>query len=152
MQHKHEINLLYVDDEPVNLQGFKANFRRDYNVFLAGSAAEARETLSKHDIHILITDQKMPETLGTDLLEQVVKDYPHQERIMITAYSDSQVILDAFQKGHIYRYVLKPYNPDELKQIIDQAYKLFSLKRIQEMLYADWKKNNDGLNKPGGGK
>src|SRR5688500_3269403 len=131
MQHKHEINLLYVDDEPVNLQGFKANFRRDYNVFLAGSAAEAREMLSKHDIHILITDQKMPETLGTDLLEQVVKDYPQQERIMITAYSDSQVILDAFQKGHIYRYVLKPYNPDELKQIIDQAYKLFSLKRIQ---------------------
>src|SRR5881392_2211894 len=123
MEPVKKINLLYIDDEPANLQGFKANFRREYHVFLAHSAAEARQVLAQNDIQILITDQKMPEIVGTDLLEEVVRDYPQQERIMITAYSDSQVILDAFQKGHIFRYILKPYDPEELKKIIDQAHK-----------------------------
>ena len=109
----------------------------------AVSAAEARKILAEHEIQVLITDQKMPETLGTELLEQLVKDYPQQERIMLTAYADSQAILDAFQKGHIYRYVLKPYVPDELKAIIDEAFKLYTLKRVKDRLFEEWKKNND---------
>lgn len=141
MQNKHEISVLYVDDEPVNLQGFKANFRRNYNIFIAVSAAEAREILAGNDIQVLITDHKMPETLGTELLEEVVKQYPHQERIMITAYADSQVILDAFQKGLIFRYVLKPYNPEELRTIIDEAYKRYQLRKVQQALYDQWQKN-----------
>ena len=145
-----EIRVLFVDDEVVNLQGFKANFRRVYTVFTASSASEARKILSENEIHVLITDQKMPETLGTELLEEVVKDYPQQERIMLTAYADSQAILDAFQKGHIYRYVLKPYEPEALKAIIDEAYRLYSLKRVKDRLFEEWKKNNDEMNRLGG--
>ncbi len=147
MEKKQEVRILYVDDEIVNLQGFKANFRRDYTVFIASSAAEARKILAENDIHILVTDQKMPETLGTELLEEVVRDYPSQERIMLTAYADSEAILDAFQKGQIYRYVLKPYEPDELRKIIDEAFRLFSLKRVKDKLFEEWKKNNDELNR-----
>ena len=141
---------MYVDDEQANLQGFKANFRRNYTVFLAGSAAEARKVLAANDIHVLIADQKMPEELGTELLEAVVKDYPQQERIMLTAYADSRAILDAFQKGQIYRYVLKPYEPDALKTIIDEAYRLNKLRRVKDRLFEEWKKNNDELTRLGG--
>jgi response regulator RpfG family c-di-GMP phosphodiesterase len=150
MQDNKEISILYVDDEVQNLQGFKANFRRDFTVHTAVSAAEARQVLSTTDVHILITDQKMPETLGTELLEELVHQYPHQERIMLTAYADSQAILDAFQKGQIYRYVLKPYRPEELKTIIDEAFRLYTLKRVKDKLFEEWKKNNDELTKLGG--
>ncbi len=149
MQENKEIRVLFVDDEAANLNGFKANFRRHYTVFTAFSAAEARKIIAENEIHVLITDQKMPETLGTELLEAMVKEYPHQERIMLTAYSDSQAILDAFQKGQIYRYVLKPYDPEELKKLIDEAYKLYTLKRVKEKLFEEWKKNNDELNRLG---
>jgi response regulator RpfG family c-di-GMP phosphodiesterase len=150
MEDKKEISILYVDDDEPNLQGFKANFRRQYDVYTANSASEAKKILSVTEVHILITDQKMPEILGTQMLEELVKQYPQHERIMLTAYADSEAILDAFQKGQIYRYVLKPYQPDELKVIIDEAYRLYSLKRVKERLFEEWKKNNDELNKLGG--
>jgi DNA-binding NtrC family response regulator len=151
MKDNKEIRVLYVDDEVVNLQGFKANFRRNYTVYTASSATEARKVLTEHEIHVLITDQKMPETLGTELLEVVVKEYPQQERIMLTAYADSQAILDAFQNGNIFRYVLKPYDPEQLKKIIDEAFRLYTQKRVKERLYEEWKKNNGGdQEKPAG--
>ena len=59
--------ILYVDDEPENLHGFKALFRRDYDIFLADSAPKALETMRATDIHVLVTDQRMPEMTGTDL-------------------------------------------------------------------------------------
>ena len=149
MKDKHEGKVLYVDDEIVNLQGFKANFRREYTVYTASSASEARQILASNEVHILITDQKMPETLGTELLEELVQEYPLHERIMLTAYADSQAILDAFQKGKIYRYILKPYEPEELKNIIAEAYRLYSLKRVKDRLFEEWKKNNDELNRLG---
>lgn len=149
MQENKEIRVLFVDDEVANLNGFKANFRRNYTVFTASSAAEARRVIAENEIHVLITDQKMPETLGTELLEELVKEYPNQERIMLTAYSDSQAILDAFQKGQIYRYVLKPYVPEELKKLIDEAFRLYTLKRVKDKLFEEWKKNNDELNRLG---
>lgn len=149
MHEPTEIRVLYVDDDLPNLNGFKANFRRNYTVFTASSATEAKKILADNEIHVLITDQKMPETLGTELLEELVRDFPPQERIMLTAYADSQAILDAFQKGQIYRYVLKPYEPEQLKTIIDEAFRLYTLKRVKDRLFEEWKKNNDELNRLG---
>ena len=136
------INVLYVDDEINNLIGFKANFRRYYNVFTATSAKEAEEILITNEIHILITDQRMPNTVGTELLESAIIKYPDQVRILLSAHADSVTVIDAFQKGLLLRYVLKPYNPDELKGLIDSLYEVYTLNKIKNSLYKEWIKTN----------
>jgi DNA-binding NtrC family response regulator len=141
-----KLKILYVDDEINNLESFKANFRRYYTIYTATSAAEAKQVLSKEpDIQLLITDQKMPGTSGTKLLEQAVLDYPQQIRILLTAYSDTTTILGAFQKGLIYRYVLKPYAFEELKQLMDSALELYALKKQKAILYQEWLRTQDEL-------
>lgn len=142
---KKTINVLYVDDLRHNLEGFKANFRRYYTVFTAISALEARKILSENTIHILITDQKMPETLGTQLLEEAIKQYPEQMRILLTAYTETEAILEAYRRGLIYHYLFKPYRPEELKEIIDKAYEIYTLKRTKEHLYKEWIKTQEEL-------
>ena len=72
MSQEEEICVLYVDDEENNLFAFKAAFRRYFTVYTAVSANEAKVILTKHEIHVLITDQRMPGTLGTELLAEVV--------------------------------------------------------------------------------
>lgn len=138
---RQNAQVLYVDDQVNNLEGFKANFRRSYNVFTAVSAEEARKILSENEIHVLIVDQKMPETLGTELLEEAIKAFPIQVRILLSAYTDREAIVDAFQKGLISKYMLKPYNPEDLKELIDSCYDVYAIKRIKEDLYLDWIKN-----------
>lgn len=139
------IQVLYVDDQVNNLEGFRANFRRVYTVFTASSVDEAKQILSDNEIHVLIADQKMPGTLGTELLEDAIKEYPHQVRIMLTAYTDKEAIVDAFQKGLIYRYIFKPYNPDELKALIDNAYEIYALKQLKDNLYNEWLRTQEEL-------
>lgn len=142
----NNINVLYVDDEIHNLESFRANFRRHYNVYTALSAAEARQKLSEIEIHVLIADQKMPMTAGTCLLEEAIRAYPVQTRILLTAYAENEAIIDAFQRGLIFKYALKPYAPESLKDIIDEAYELYSLKQVKEQLYKEWVKTNEELN------
>ncbi len=139
------INVLYVDDEVNNLVGFKANFRRHYNIFTAISAKEAELVLAANEIHVLITDQKMPETHGTELLENAVVKYPDQARVLLSAYADSVTVIDAFQKGLLLRFVLKPYNPDELKKIIDSSYEVYTLNKIKSSLYKEWVKTQEEI-------
>ncbi|MCD6020038.1 MAG: response regulator receiver protein [Bacteroidetes bacterium] len=131
-------HVLYVDDEPVNLAAFNAYFRRYYKVFLASSVEEAENILNDNEIHVLITDQRMPKTVGTKLLEDAVCKYPEQTRILLTAYADNDAIIDAFQRGLMYRYILKPYNSDELKEIIDTSYEIYVLKKTKEVLYKEY--------------
>jgi response regulator RpfG family c-di-GMP phosphodiesterase len=146
MQDNSEIiQVLYVDDEINNLESFKANFRKFYKIHTALSAETAKILLSQYEIAVLITDQKMPGTSGTQLLEQSVKEYPLQTRIMLTAYTDKDSVFDAFHKGLIYKYILKPWKTEELKEVIDKAYEIYSLNRIKEQLYQEWLNTNHEL-------
>lgn len=90
------INVLYVDDEQQNLISFTAAFRKDFNVFTALSAKESDSILINNQIHVLITDQRMPNTLGTELLSHVVSKYPYQSRILLTGFTDIEALIDAF--------------------------------------------------------
>lgn len=139
------ISVLYVDDELNNLEGFRANYRRYYTIFTALSAKEAKAILSEHEIHILICDQKMPETTGTQLLEQAVQAYPQQTRILLTAYFDDKAIMGAFQKGLIFNYMFKPYKFGELKNLIDKAYEVYQLKQMKDSLFNEWLRTNESL-------
>jgi response regulator RpfG family c-di-GMP phosphodiesterase len=131
MSEQPNINVLYVDDEENNLSAFKASFRRHFTVFTAISADEGKKVLADNEIHVLITDQRMPGTLGTELLAQAVKDYPDQIRILLTGFSDIEAIKDAINRGQIYHYLQKPWN---LKETIENAYKVYNLKKKQQEL------------------
>lgn len=116
------IRVLYVDDEIENLNSFRASFRRYFEIFTASSAEEAVKVLTIEKIHVLITDQKMPGMPGTQLLEHAVKTYPNQARILITGHTDIDSLIYAIRKGHIYDFVRKPWDTEDLIEKIKEAY------------------------------
>lgn len=134
MENKLDISVLYVDDEENNLNAFRATFRRDFKIYTAISAEIAKEILKNEDIQILITDQRMPVTTGSQLLAQTVKDYPDQIRILLTGFSDIDALRDAINLGQIYCYLQKPWNNEELKSTIEKAYEVYRLKKEKEEL------------------
>jgi response regulator RpfG family c-di-GMP phosphodiesterase len=134
MEKGEEIHVLYVDDEENNLNAFKASFRREFKVYTAISADDAKLILAETQIHVLITDQRMPGTTGTELLAQAVKDFPDQTRILLTGFSDIEALKDAINLGQIFCYLQKPWNDEELKQTIKRAYQVYNLKKEKDAL------------------
>jgi response regulator RpfG family c-di-GMP phosphodiesterase len=126
---KDKIKILYIDDEANNLSAFKANFRRLYDIYTAESAADGKKILETTEIEIVITDQRMPEMTGVEFLESIIKEHPNPIRILLTGYTDMQALIDAVNKGQIYRYLSKPWNEEELKMAINQAYEVYSLRK-----------------------
>jgi response regulator RpfG family c-di-GMP phosphodiesterase len=145
MSEEVQINVLYVDDEENNLLAFKASFRRFFNVFTAISAEEGKKILAENEIHVLITDQRMPGTLGTELLAQAVKDYPDQIRILLTGFSDIEAIKDAINRGQIYHYLQKPWNDAELQTTITEAFQVYHLRKKQQELSEQLLRTNEQL-------
>jgi response regulator RpfG family c-di-GMP phosphodiesterase len=123
--------VLYVDDELNSLQSFKASFRRSFTVFTASSGQEAQEILANNEIHVLISDERMPGMNGTELLEAALRHNPAQVRILLTAYSDFEILQQAVNKGYIFKYLCKPWNDDELARSILEAHALYQ-KNLRE--------------------
>jgi CheY-like chemotaxis protein len=143
--NKEKYRILYVDDEVDNLIIFKAAFRRYYEVFTASSAREGMELLKNNEIHILITDQRMPEITGVEFLETIIADYPEIIRMILTGFSDVEAIIQAINKGRVYQYITKPWDVDELKITIDNAIESFRLKSENKQLISDLKEANQRL-------
>jgi response regulator RpfG family c-di-GMP phosphodiesterase len=131
IEDDEKISVLYVDDEENNLVAFKASFRRHFNIYTAISADDAKIILSKTAIHVLITDQRMPGTLGTELLAQALQDYPDIIRILLTGYSDIEAVKDSINKGQVFRYLEKPWKEEDLKTTIEEAFELY-VKNMRE--------------------
>ncbi|MCH7398966.1 response regulator [Belliella sp. DSM 107340] len=144
-QQKEKIKILYVDDEENNLQAFKATFRRDYKVFIAISAQEARDLLLTQTVDIIITDQRMPEETGVEFLESIIPLYPDPIRILLTGYTDIQAVIDAINKGQVYHYLTKPWEEDYLRTVIKNAFEVYSLRNENKKLTDDLIKANDQL-------
>jgi len=134
MERSEKISILYVDDEINNLNSFKAAFRRDFNVLLASSGQEGLAILEANTIHVIITDQRMPEMTGVDFLIEVLKKYTEPIRILLTGYTDINAVIDAVNKGHIYYYLNKPWDEQQLKIIIKNAYEIFRLREENKEL------------------
>lgn len=128
------VNILYVDDEVNNLIAFKAGFRRLFTIFTAESAVEGRKILEQQDIQIIITDQRMPVTTGIEFLESIIPDYPDPIRILLTGYSDINAVIDAINKGKVYRYIQKPWMEDDLRIHIEKAAEIFRLRKENKEL------------------
>lgn len=134
---EEKIKILYVDDEENNLQAFKATFRRDYKIFLAMSADEGREILKSEDVHIIITDQRMPEETGVDFLTSIIPINPDPIRILLTGYTDIQAVIDAINKGQIYHYLTKPWEEEYMRNVIQNAYEVYQLRFENRQLTTD---------------
>jgi response regulator RpfG family c-di-GMP phosphodiesterase len=140
-----KIKVMYIDDEINNLTAFKANFRKLYDIYIAESAAEGRRILENEEIEIILTDQRMPEMTGVEFLESIIPDFPNPIRILLTGYTDMQALIDAVNKGQIYRYINKPWDEEELKMFINQAYELYTLRKENADLTKDLLRVNSQL-------
>lgn len=138
-------SILYIDDEENNLTSFKSTFRRDYRIHVASSGAEGLEIMDKHNIQLVITDQRMPDMTGIEFLEQIVPLYPDCMRMIMTGYSDLEAVIQAINKGNIYRYVSKPWNREDLKITIDSALEVYNLKSQNKQLIDGLKEANQNL-------
>ena len=127
-----QFSILYLDDEEQNLVSFQALFRRQYNVYTTTSAHEAVDILNKHEIQIIFSDQKMPEVSGVEFFETILPDFPHPVRILLTGYADIEAVIDAINKGQVYRYVAKPWDANELAICVENALEKYG--REQELL------------------
>lgn len=114
-------SILFVDDEQHIVETLKSLFRNIYNVFTATSGSEALGIIKNNQIHAIISDQRMPEMEGIDLLREVKKLAPNTVRIMLTGYSDLAAIIGSINEGEIYRYIYKPWNNKDLRNTVSQA-------------------------------
>lgn len=124
-----EISVLYVDDEENNLLSFKATFRLKYNVFTAISGEKALEIIGNNEIHVIITDQRMPAMTGVEFLEKVIEKDPDITRILLTGFADMSAVVDAINKGKIFHYLTKPWVEEELDLTIQKAYEIYREKK-----------------------
>ena len=121
--------VLYVDDELINLRVFEANFRGKFRVLTCQSATEALAILGARaqEIGILISDQRMPSMTGVELLERAREIAPDVQRMVITAFSDMQAVMDAVNRGQVMRYFVKPWAKEELASALESALRIYDL-------------------------
>ena len=113
--------VLFVDDERRVLTSMRAMFRRHYEVVLANSAVEALEVLQERPVHVVVSDQRMPEMTGVQLLTRIRNKRPETMRILLTGYADLDAIEASINESEVFRYLMKPCPPDELKDAVQLA-------------------------------
>ncbi|MCP4311954.1 MAG: response regulator [Bacteroidetes bacterium] len=121
-------SILYIDEVEQNLISFKSTFSQDYHIYTATSGGAGLETMEQKTIQLVITDQRMPDMSGIEFLEKILILYPDCMRMIMTGISDKDAIIQAINKGNIYRYVTKPWSREDLKLNIDSAMEVYNLK------------------------
>lgn len=130
--------ILVVDDEPTNIRLLERIFNRHYHVLSATSGKEAMELLRQHNVAVIISDQRMPEMNGIEFLKHAAALRPRVIRIIISGYSDVNVLTEAINSGIIYRFISKPWNNEDLVQTVSKAIDHYEvIKRQYELLQAN---------------
>lgn len=120
--------ILIVDDEASILEALQRLLRKDYEIFTTVSAFEAFKLLQAHSFAVILSDQRMPEMSGVDLLEKAKLLQPLTTRILLTGYTDIEAVIEAINRGHIYRYIAKPWDPTELALTVKRAAENYHLR------------------------
>lgn len=139
--------ILYVDDERSNLSSFKNLFRRNYKIFIAESGQEGLEIIKNNEIHLVITDQRMPEMTGTEFIGEAKKLIPDSPFILLTGYTDHEVLKEAVNEIGIFRYMNKPFNKDSMTAVIELSLEAFELQRSMVSLNRDLAISQERLSK-----
>src|SRR5947209_16367972 len=126
--------ILVVDDEPDNLDAFRFNFKRVFQIHTAGSGDEGLAVLREHDVAVIVTDQRMPRMTGLEFLKAARDVRPEAVPIILTAFTDVDVLIEAINLGHVYRYITKPWDAKEVKGVLTQAIERFHLRRENSRL------------------
>ena len=129
-----EFPILYVDDEPENLRIFELTFRRELSVLTAETGEAGLRLLNERPIAIVLSDQRMPGMLGVDFLARARELDPKTIRILVTAYGDAATLGGAINDGSIYRYVPKPWAPEEMRLALRRAIEVYALDRERDEL------------------
>jgi len=124
--------ILIVDDEKDNLQALMRLLRGQFEVVTTVSPFEALKLVQQGAFSVVISDQRMPEMKGVELLEKIKHASPLTTRVLLTGYTEIESVIDAINRGNVYRYIAKPWDPEELKTVIRQADEAYSLRREVE--------------------
>jgi signal transduction histidine kinase len=138
-------DILVVDDEIDNLDLLKRTFRREYNVHTANSAMEALKLLENREFAVIVSDQRMPEMTGVELLQRAREKYPLTIRILLTGYTDINALVDAINMGHVYRYVTKPWSREEIVMTVKRAVEHYETTKQNFRLLDELKIKNEQL-------
>ncbi|PZV13629.1 MAG: two-component system response regulator [Leptolyngbya sp.] len=136
VERPKKAKMLVVDDEPDNLDLLYRTFRRDFTVLKAESGIHALQVLAAEgEVAVIISDQRMPEMKGTEFLSRTVPQFPDTMRIILTGFTDVEDLVEAINSGQVYKYITKPWNPDELKAVVQRAAETYELlkQRTEEL-------------------
>lgn len=132
--------LLVVDDEEEILKALRRQFRRDYDVYTARSAADGYAIMTTTPIQVIISDQRMPGMNGAEFFGQIKTEFPDAVRLLLTGYADIQAVIAAINDGNVFRYIAKPWDPLELETIVRDAFERYELiagnRRLLDQLQA----------------
>lgn len=117
-------NVLFVDDDARILNGLTALFRQEYNVQVAESGAAALEIMARGPIQVIVSDQRMPGLTGVEVLRKVRTEWPATVRMLLTGYTDLASLVGSINQGEIFRFVMKPWDNDELRKALADGVRL----------------------------
>jgi signal transduction histidine kinase len=137
--------LLVVDDEPEVLYSIYDLFRIDYQVLTFRTGSEALRAVEKNDVHVVLTDQRMPEMSGVEFLRHVKELRPETTRLLFTGYAEIKAIIDAINEGNVFRYITKPWDADMLQTVVRQAAEQHDLLIENRRLLAELEERNSQL-------
>jgi len=137
--------ILLVDDEPRVLDSLEAMLGMDYRILRTERPAIALELLARERVAVVISDQRMPGMLGTELLSQSLEVSPETVRILLTAFTDAEALMASINAANIYHFVLKPWDPKELHHIVGQGVQRYRLAEEREQLVRDLARKNADL-------
>ncbi|MDB5332281.1 MAG: histidine kinase,Response regulator receiver domain proteinhistidine kinase [Phycisphaerales bacterium] len=143
MASRHTI--LVVDDEPDVVKSVRDLLRLDYRVLGATRARDALEIMAREEVHVVMSDQRMPEMTGVEFLHRLRDEHPEAVRLLFTGYADIRAVIDAINAGNVYRYITKPWDPDELQVIIRQAVERYDLMVERKKLLETLQQQNHEL-------
>ena len=134
--------VLFVDDEEKILRSLKRGLMDEsYKSLFANSGQEALEILKKNEVHVLVTDMRMPEMSGLELLRIVKKEYPHIVRMVLSGYTQVNTLLTAINQGEIFKFITKPWQlEEEFKPAIREAVEYYSFRSQRQTAEAEPKK------------
>jgi DNA-binding NtrC family response regulator len=126
--------ILIVDDEPVNLRTLSRLLRENYDVITAESGDEALKLLHQHNFALLISDQRMPGMTGIELMKNTVALRPQMVKILLTGYTDVDALIESINCGLVYRYLMKPWNNDDLRLTVSRALEHYEATKSKHLL------------------
>ena len=126
--------IMIVDDEPANLRTLVRLFRQDYEVVTAESGPEALALLQQHNVALLISDQRMPDMGGIELMKKTVDLRPQMVKILLTGYTDVEALIESINCGLVYRYITKPWNNDDLRLTVSRALEHYEVIKSKYLL------------------